>query len=135
MGSQTTKIWRWSEAFRLNRSSTAEAPRKHTGQVGDSSSTARVSCASPLKATLNASKFVGFSDTRGMFPVLEKYQPMPATRRIASNHNACFFRTGDTWKPQPASKLAMTWGKKTITTTDTTEVQNNATLAGLRFLH
>jgi len=36
---------------------------------------------------------------------------------------------------QPATKLAMTWGKRTIKRTAATAIQNRAMLNGLRLLH
>ena len=59
IGSQTTRTVNLSAFSRFNTSSAAEAPRKHPGQVGDSSSTILEFAEARSNSRLNWSASVG----------------------------------------------------------------------------
>src|ERR1700683_1528653 len=76
--------------FSFRKSSTAEAPRRHVGQVGERSKTIRTSPEAALKAVGNGSKLLGVSHTNGGCPAGTlappwKCQPRTKTPTSASS--------------------------------------------------
>ena len=76
IGSHTTKTFKRSEWFFLNTCPIAEAPRKQTGQVGDTSTSRRSSPAAPSNCAVNWATLLPFREVNLPPEGPQRYQPL-----------------------------------------------------------
>jgi len=105
--------------------------------VGESSNTKRLRSAALLNSRLNWSRLLDASDVSGGCPdgvrlQPQRYQKTKNTRAMATSESA-YLRFAR--MIQPATKLAISWGNRTIRKTIAAATQNSVRLKALRFWH
>jgi hypothetical protein len=111
MGSQTTSTRRLGDFSFSSTSSTAEAPRRQPGHVGDNRSTKRAFSALLLKSVLNCSGLFELRYASGGWPFgvradHKKCQPSERPRTKPTSPSTCFLFTIASVQSEPAIKLA-----------------------------
>lgn len=130
IGSHTTKTFNRSEWFCFSICPIAEAPRKQTGQVGDTSTSRRSPPAARSNCAVNWAKLLPFREVT--LPPLgpHRYQP-PRSRSATTTSNSKFL----VFISHPARILAAIWGNRISMSTMAVATQKIATLTRLRLWH
>lgn len=130
IGSQTTKTRKSSERFCFSIWSIAEAPRKQTGQVGETSKSTRSSFAALSNCPVNWAKLPSLREINPVPDGPHRYQP-PSRRRATAMSNSKFL-VFTLRIYHPARRLAATCGNSASTRTMAVAIQKIMTLSLLR---
>ena len=130
IGSHTTNTFKRSEWFSFSIWSIAEAPRKQTGQVGETSTSSRSSPAASSNCAVNWAKLPPLREVSLPPAGPHRYQPA-GTKSAMTTSNSRFLA----FIFHPARMLAAIWGNRVSRSTTAVAIQKMATLRRLRVRH